>query len=253
MKSQPIQFLKNGLYLVGYGVTGRSDGCTKYAWDVLMSADEVIFRWDRDPITRELQTLRKNVRSVAEAYSKHGPFLPAFDEMAEHVKVSISRGLTVAFATPGHPLYSEATSLILYQYCLESRIHVEVVPGISFVDLVTAALGIDLTEGVQVVAGAEVCQKQFRDSISPGLHLMICSVRPDARSKSEKSELDYLLEFLSAMYGPTTKVQVISALPSAKGPIRADVLETTIGAIANFKNDILRRCRVIYFVNKERN
>ena len=70
------------------------------------------------------------VDSLAEAAAEHG---------------------TVLYAVPGSPLVAERTVELLRE---DSRVDVELVPALSFLDLAWAALGVDpLAEGVRVIDG----------------------------------------------------------------------------------------------------
>lgn len=242
--------MKRGLYLVGYGVTGRMDGCTGHALQVLKEADEVIFRWEKDPIFSEMQASKENVHTVAEFYSRYGPTSAAYMAMAEDVKRKIVAGRSIAFVTPGHPLVCEATSLLLRDYCVKEGIHFEVIPGVSFVDMVTGTLGVDLTEAVQIIAGTDLLNEEVRLALSHKLNLLVCSVYPEPRVPGDRSELDIFLEFLRESYEPERRVRVVSMLPSRKRRIRTDVLETTTGSLGKFET-VLKRCRVTYFIDGE--
>jgi len=235
------------LYLVGYGVLGDSKGCTGEALAILRKADELIFRWDRDPIYREIAEQRQTVSSVHDLYRTLGATSDAYRAMADHVTQRISDGRSVAFVTPGHPLICEAASQILLAHCQSHGIPVEVIVGVSFLDLVAAALGRDLTEGAQVIAGSDLYDGLSK-ALSTQLPLVVCSVNPEPAPGEADSELEMFIAYLSQRYEPDRPVAAVSAFRSKSNGLKVEVHRSTAGTLADL-GKVLRRCRLCFWVN----
>jgi tetrapyrrole methylase family protein/MazG family protein len=108
--------------------------------------------------TRFVRTERHPAAGAVEAresfdslYESCASFEEAYRHMAERLVEAASAEGTVLYAVPGSPMVAERSVELLLA---DPRVEVELVPGMSFLELVWARLGIDpLQAGVQLLDG----------------------------------------------------------------------------------------------------
>jgi tetrapyrrole methylase family protein/MazG family protein len=76
----------------------------------------------------------------------------------------------LVYAVPGHPAIGEATVVRLRQLAAAGAATLRIVPGLSFVDTVTAALGADAANGLRVADALALGR------IDPTVPLLVCQV-----------------------------------------------------------------------------
>ena len=167
--------------------------------------------------------------------------------MADRVFTAIDEGLSVAFATPGHPLICEAAALMLLTSAQNRAIAVTIVPGVSVIDIVPAALGQDPCAGAQIIAGADLMRASVADGLSTVTPLMVCSVCPEPRPGQRGSELELFTKYLAERYEPDRVVHAVEAAVGPDGEIESCVYHTTVGTLRDL-GDVLRSSRVSYWV-----
>jgi tetrapyrrole methylase family protein / MazG family protein len=108
--------------------------------------------------TRFVRTTRHPSASLVEPatsfdslYERAGSMEEVYAGIVDALVASTSAGGPVLYAVPGSPLIAERTVELLRA---DARVEVEIVPGLSFLDLAWARLGIDpVAAGVQLVDG----------------------------------------------------------------------------------------------------
>ncbi|GAC1448683.1 MAG: nucleoside triphosphate pyrophosphohydrolase [Ktedonobacterales bacterium] len=144
--------------VVGLG-PGRWEDLTVAARAVLEEAPRVLCRTTRHPTVDALRTRRPElvIDSFDGLYDGAQSFQTLYATMAERL---IARALAEAeaqepalvYAVPGHPLIGEESVRRLRALAAERGVAVRVVPGLSFVEPVCAALGLDpLERGLQLL------------------------------------------------------------------------------------------------------
>jgi tetrapyrrole methylase family protein/MazG family protein len=79
-------------------------------------------------------------------YEASASFDETYDRIAQDVlarAAAIEQGAALVYAVPGHPLVGEATVQRIRALALERSVRFSVLPGLSFVDAVLTALGVD--------------------------------------------------------------------------------------------------------------
>jgi tetrapyrrole methylase family protein / MazG family protein len=89
--------------------------------------------------------------SFDDLYEGAGSMEEVYAGIVERLVAAAGPDGTALYAVPGSPLIAERTVRLL---CADSRIEVEVIPGLSFLDLAWARLGVDpVAAGVRLVDG----------------------------------------------------------------------------------------------------
>lgn len=130
-----------GITLLGLG-PGDPAHLTRQAWDVLTSASEVWLRTRQHPVVPALPAVLE-LHSFDSLYEKGEDFGEVYAAIVEEVLALGKRPQGVIYAVPGHPFVAEATSPEILRRARADGLPVRVVDGVSFLEPVFAALGLD--------------------------------------------------------------------------------------------------------------
>jgi tetrapyrrole methylase family protein/MazG family protein len=132
---------------LGLGPAGP-EHTTPAVADVLEHSPVAFLRTARHPAA-SVWLGRENVVALDYCYETGSSFEQVYRSIVEVVSAAASRHGRIAYAVPGSPAVGERTVELLRS---EASIELEVVPGLSFVELAWARLGIDPMEaGVRLV------------------------------------------------------------------------------------------------------
>ncbi|MBU2611128.1 MAG: nucleoside triphosphate pyrophosphohydrolase, partial [Chloroflexi bacterium] len=131
----------SGITLLGLG-PGDPAMLTREAWGVLTSADEIWLRTRQHPAVDGLPPALK-IYSFDELYEKGESFESVYAAIVEKVLELGQREQGVIYAVPGDPFVAEATGPEIARRCRTSGLPLKIVSGISFLEPVFAALGLD--------------------------------------------------------------------------------------------------------------
>lgn len=136
--------------IVGLG-PGDASLLTAEARDLLASAAEVWLRTKRHPTISGLPA-GPAYESFDAIYDGGDSFDQVYEEIVARVLALARRPQGVIYAVPGHPLFGETTVRELLARAETAALPVRIVAGVSFVDSLAAALGIDpLADGLLVL------------------------------------------------------------------------------------------------------
>ncbi len=130
-----------GITLLGLG-PGDVRLLTREAWDWLNAIPEIYLRTRQHPLVAELPAGLR-VYSFDELYQKGESFAAVYDAIVEQVLTLGARPQGVTYAVPGHPFVAEATGPEIMRRANDQGIAVRVIEGLSFVEPVFSALGLD--------------------------------------------------------------------------------------------------------------
>jgi tetrapyrrole methylase family protein/MazG family protein len=133
--------------ILGLG-PGDPDLLTRKAWRVLETAPEVYFRTARHPGVETLPV--KALRSFDTLYDQAENFEALYCQIAAEVVELGKRAEGVIYAVPGHPLVGESTVTQILALAKAANLPVEIVDGLSFIEPMLDALGLDALDGVQL-------------------------------------------------------------------------------------------------------
>jgi tetrapyrrole methylase family protein/MazG family protein len=116
-----------------------------------LGADVAYLRTSRHPSAEGIGHLPSFDHHYDESKTFDQVYERIVEELVEAAIRESTEGRSVVYGVPGSPLVAEATVELLRR---DSRVEVEIVPALSFLDLAWAALGIDpLAAGVQLCDG----------------------------------------------------------------------------------------------------
>ncbi|MEZ4511649.1 MAG: nucleoside triphosphate pyrophosphohydrolase [Chloroflexota bacterium] len=136
-----------GIVVVGLG-PGNGRLLTREAWDILSTAQRVYLRTARHPTVADLPARVERV-SFDHVYETAVQF---DDVYAQIVAELLALGQTddIIYAVPGHPYMAESTVTALVAAAKLAGVAVRIVDGLSFVEPMLTAVGVDGLDGVQL-------------------------------------------------------------------------------------------------------
>ncbi len=156
--------------IVGLG-PGNPHHLTREAWAVLKAANEIWLRTERHPTVVGLPQ-HLVLHSFDHLYEEADDFSQVYDAIARQVLQLGQRPEGVVYAVPGHPLVGEATVGLLLSRAKQIGLVVRVVEGLSFVEPVLAALGVDALSGLQICDAIELAVRHH-PPLNPDLPALV--------------------------------------------------------------------------------
>ncbi|MDO9347700.1 MAG: SAM-dependent methyltransferase, partial [Anaerolineales bacterium] len=139
----------SGITLLGLG-PGDPAKLSREAWDVLTSADEIWLRTRQHPTIASLPPALSKVEgssleifSFDDLYEKGESFESVYAAIVEKVLELGQREQGVVYAVPGDPFVAEATGPEIAKRARSLGLPLKIVNGLSFLEPVFAALGLD--------------------------------------------------------------------------------------------------------------
>jgi tetrapyrrole methylase family protein/MazG family protein len=130
-----------GITLLGLG-PGDADLLTREAWQLLESSTEIYLRTRQHPLVASLPG-NLQIHSFDDLYETAETFDAIYERIIERVLELGRRPQGVVYAVPGHPFIAEATSPEIARRARREGLPVQVVAGLSFMEPVFTALGLD--------------------------------------------------------------------------------------------------------------
>ena len=206
--------MDGGITIVGLG-PGDASLLTVEARGMLAAAEEVWLRTRRHPTVAALP-VGPRYESFDAIYDNGESFDAVYAAIIERVLELGSRPEGVVYAVPGHPLFGEATVRGVLEHADAVGVEVRVVVGVSFVDTVARAAGIDpLADGLLLLDALSL--GGGKRMLVPERPTMIAQVY-DRRAASQAK-----LALLEA-YPPAHRVTVVAAT----GTRERTIVQTTV-------------------------
>ncbi|MCD2347872.1 bifunctional methyltransferase/pyrophosphohydrolase YabN [Clostridium guangxiense] len=141
--------------IVGLG-PGSKDAITFGTLELLKSSSNVILRTEKHPTVKYLKEMGIAFQTYDEKYEKSESFDDVYSSIAEDIIKRYSEAGEVVYAVPGHPLVAEKSVEILLKLCKKQNIEAEVLPAVSFIDVVMERLQIDPVRGLKIIDAFDI-------------------------------------------------------------------------------------------------
>jgi tetrapyrrole methylase family protein/MazG family protein len=145
-----------GITLLGLG-PGDPAKLTREAWDVLGSTNEIWVRTEQHPTVAGLPASVK-IHSFDAFYEAGESFEDVYTAIVNKVLELGLRAEGVVYAVPGDPFVAEATCPAIVKRARTLDLPLKIVDGISFLEPVFAALGLDPFPRVTLIDALELSQ-----------------------------------------------------------------------------------------------
>jgi tetrapyrrole methylase family protein/MazG family protein len=146
----------SGITLLGLG-PGDPAKLTREAWDVLGSIGEIWLRTKQHPTVAGLPASVK-VHSFDNLYENGDSFEDVYAAIIEKVLELGRRPEGVVYAVPGDPFMAEATCPVIAHRARTEGLSLKIVSGLSFLEPVFTALGLDPYPHLTLVDALELSQ-----------------------------------------------------------------------------------------------
>lgn len=130
-----------GITLLGLG-PGSPEKLTRQAWDVLQNTTEIHLRTNQHPVVSHFPSTIQ-VYSFDHLYDSQNTFEEIYQQIVRRVLELGKRPQGVVYGVPGHPFVAEATGPEIACQAKEMGLPCKVVDGLSFLEPVISALGLD--------------------------------------------------------------------------------------------------------------
>jgi len=127
--------------LLGLG-PGDASLLTRQAWQTLENATQIYLRTCQHPVVAGLPD-HLQIQSFDHLYEELGSFEDVYAQIVETVLELGRQPGDLIYAVPGHPLIAETTGPEILRRAHEQELPVRVVEGLSFLEPVFSALGLD--------------------------------------------------------------------------------------------------------------
>jgi tetrapyrrole methylase family protein / MazG family protein len=140
--------------IVGLG-PGEVDDLSRRAWRTLKTAPTVYLRTERHHCVKCLPRTHTTYHSFDHLYERYTAFEDVYSTIVATL-LTAAQNEDVVYAVPGDPLVGESTTTRLLAAADEAGVPVQIVNGISFVEPMLAAVGVDALDGLQVFDGLAI-------------------------------------------------------------------------------------------------
>ncbi|OQA09656.1 MAG: Nucleoside triphosphate pyrophosphohydrolase [Firmicutes bacterium ADurb.Bin373] len=137
---------------------GAPGGITLGVWESLKSSPRVLLRTCVHPVAEWLQQAGITFTTFDYLYEEEPDFQRVYNRIAAEVLADSQKG-EVLYAVPGHPLVAEESVRLIIAMAESAGINIEILPAVSFLDSLFAALRLDPGAGLQVVDGLRLDER----------------------------------------------------------------------------------------------
>lgn len=145
---------KKGIIIVGLGPAG-ANYLTREAWEVLAHCEELYLRSALHPVCADLPEDIK-INSFDSLYESHDDLEAVLDAIVAQLVELAKRPNGVCYGVPGSPFIGEETVPRVIKALEGSDVPVRIVDGLSFIEPVCSALGMDLLPHTALLDGLYV-------------------------------------------------------------------------------------------------
>ena len=161
---------------------GRAGLITRESWDIIKNADKLILRTKIHPTVAALDEAAIKYTTYDNFYENAVTFEDLYKKIAEDLLQRAEKDGDLVYAVPGSPLVAERTVVILRELAKKSAVTVDILPGMSFVEVMYTRLGIDPIAGLTIIDAEDVATLKNR----PAQSLVITQVYNQAIASDTK-------------------------------------------------------------------
>ena len=142
---------------------GRAGLITRESWQLLNSKElPVVLRTGIHPTVEEIRAAGIEFTTYDDFYEQAGSFEELYQAIARDLLRRAAEEGDFVYAVPGSPLVAERTVVLLRELARETDVEVEILPGMSFVEVMYTTLGIDPIEGLTIIDAEDVAKLKER-------------------------------------------------------------------------------------------
>jgi len=146
--------MKQKITIVGLG-PGSEDELTLGAIKALKQGEKILLRTGRHGVASYLQEQGIKYETLDDYYEQYKDFDELYSAMVKRIAEEAEEGGLV-LGVPGHPLVGERLVYELLSSLDQKVYHIEIIPGISRADVLTAQLQKGSPEGIKILVASEL-------------------------------------------------------------------------------------------------
>jgi tetrapyrrole methylase family protein / MazG family protein len=203
----------SGITLLGLG-PGDPAKLTIEAWDILGSATEIWLRTKSHPTVAGLPASLK-VYSFDDLYDESDSFDEVYSNIINKVMELGLRPEGVIYAVPGDPFMAEATCPVIAKRARAAGLPLKVISGLSFLEPVFSALGMDPYPRLVLMDALELSQAHH-PAFPPDMPVLIAQVYSRMVAAEVKMTLNAIYPDehpVRLVHAAGTKAELIEELP----------------------------------------
>jgi len=145
---------KPGVTIMGLG-PGDPQLLTREAWSVLIESDEIYLRTSQHPVVLSLPA-HLQVHSFDDLFEQAETPGEIYGTIVSRLLELAHRPGGVLYAVPGHPFFAEAMSVEIAARASQEGLPFRIIPGLSFIEPVLAALKINPLPQITILDAIEL-------------------------------------------------------------------------------------------------
>lgn len=146
--------MNSSIKIVGLG-PGSWKHLTFEGMDALKSAGRIFLRTEKHPVVEYLKSQGIEYEPLDRFYQESETFDEVYSRIVDYL-IGKSLDGEIVYGVPGNPAVAETTVSMLKQEGKKKDVKVEVVPGISFLDVIYEKLSIDPVRGLQIIDAMQI-------------------------------------------------------------------------------------------------
>ena len=142
----------NTIKVIGLG-PGDFGYITLECWELMQNAEHLYLRTAKHPTVPMLQERGIAFETYDSFYEEAENFAQLYEKIAKDIVDKALSGMDIVYAVPGSPMVAEKTVVLLRQLAKElaDKVDLQILPGMSFVEVLYGKLGIDPIEGLTII------------------------------------------------------------------------------------------------------
>lgn len=142
----------NTIKVIGLG-PGDFGYITLECWELMQEAKNLYLRTAKHPTVPMLQQRGITFATYDSFYEEAEDFAHLYEKIAKDIVDKALSGMDIVYAVPGSPMVAEKTVVLLRELVagLQDKIQLEILPGMSFVEVLYGKLGIDPIDGLTII------------------------------------------------------------------------------------------------------
>ena len=140
--------------IVGLG-PGDFGLITLDTWEKITTAEKLILRTAIHPTVADLDKRNISYTTCDEFYETGSSFEAVYNNIADKL-IAEAQNCNVVYAVPGSPLVAEKTVVIIREKATKANIKLNIIPGMSFMEVLYQRLNIDPIDGLTILDAGDL-------------------------------------------------------------------------------------------------
>ncbi len=146
------------IIIIGLG-PGDYENLTLKTLNILKSAKCLVLRTKKHPLVKDLMKLKIDFQSCDDIYDNSNDFEEVYEEISDRIINLAKEKDEVVYGVPGHPFVAEKSVQLIIEKS-KNIIDLKIESAMSFIDIVSAALKIDIASGLKIIDGLRLGEQR---------------------------------------------------------------------------------------------